>query len=666
MQQRTLLPKVSLIALAVSAIACAAFGGGGGGGQPVDGDPDSISLFGQGEEPTVIIATNPPPVTSTSFPTSTPTATREAGEAPPQAEGDAQVTPGAPSRSENVLFGSARGDGIRPYALLPNGNEVAAVDLGDFDFNVVWPEYSPDMSRLAFAAVQGGNAYLEVGIFVQEVATGTITQITEGDGNHPHWSPDGNRIAYTCNQGTDVCTINPDGTGLLNLTEDSTRIERFPDWTPDGQIVFMSNRDVNQTQRWSEIYSMDATGENITRLTRDGNAYNAYPNVAPNGTRIAYESDRDTDFGADIYTIAIDGSDRQRVTSNQRIWHQTPVYSADNLRIIYAADDGTGQIDLYEIAGDGATNARPLTRFISEDGGLRFGHSVPTSQPSPLAETVVEARAPEPISGPTGGEPVPEAILFAANDLNCPDCLETGIYRINPDGSELLKLPVNGFFPTWTPNHTRFAYIDAGEMWLANSDGSEAVQITEAFMGLGTAAWSTTGTLVAAECTPYFQFDVCVVNTSTGQVRNITPVVTNDSGVPYPTWLGANILLDNFVLTPTGAITRELLGDGQASPDAIRLADINRNGQLVVTNTDGTVLITVTDDTLAKANPIWAPEGQRILYTASPGDGRQYLFVADLDPEAGGIYQLLEQPIAAGPNSTTEPIGTSYGYSWAP
>ncbi len=653
MQHRIIFPSVSFIALAMSVMACAAFGGGG---EP-NGEPAQVGGgILQEDVPTVIVATNPPPMTATSFPTSTPTPTREPAEGVPTA---------IPASQEGVIYASTRNAGIAPYFLLPNGNEVSPIDLGDFDFNIVWPEYSPDLNQLAFAAIQGGNAYLEVGVFVQDVNSGEITQLTTGDGNHPHWSPDGSQIAYSCNNRTDICVINADGSGVVNITEDSARMEMFPDWTPDGQIVFMSDRNVTKNRRFSEIYIMNADGSNIERLTFDGNAFNAYPNVAPNGSRIAYESNRDTDFAADIYTITIDGDDRQQVTTDERVWNQTPVYTVDNLRLVYAADDGSGQIDLYEINGEGGT-ARQLTRFSSEDGGLRFGHSVPSAALTPSGSVELENRTPEPITGPAGGNPVPEVILFATNDINCPDCLETGIYRINPDGSELLKLPVDGFFPTWTPNHTRFAYIDGGEMFLANSDGSDSTQITDAFMGLGTATWGPSGTLVVSECTPYFQFDVCVVNISTGQVRNITPIITNDSGVPYPTWLGANILLSNFVLTPQGAIARELIGEGQASPDGIRLANINRAGQLVVTNLDGLLLITVTDDNLTKGRPVWAPEGERILYTASPGDGRQYLYIADLNPETGGVYQLVEQPIAVGPASASEPLGTAYGYSWSP
>jgi len=630
----------------LSIIAC----GLAGGGEPINVGPQ--------DAPTALVPGGAAPaITLTPFPTSTPT---------PGPTIDPDALPTLPPGTEaSLVYASTRREGIQLFLLAPDGRQVANVDLPSIDFNVVWPEISPDNSKLAFAGVQGGNAALELGIFVLDINTGLVTQLSEGDGTQPRWSPDSQYLAYTCNSGSDVCAIAADGSIRANLTADSDRIERAPDWAPDGRIVFMSDRNVSQTGRFSEIYIMDSDGTNIDRLTTDATAYNANPSVSPNGTRIAFESDRDTDFAPDIYTIDIDGSNRIRVTNDTRVWNQNPVWSADNLRIYFAANDGIGNIDLFEIPGEGG-QARRLTRHIAEDGGTRLGHSTivtPFSSPFLFGREDTQL---EPLDIPAGGNPQPNSILFAANDINCPDCVETGIYRVNPDGTDLVKLPIEGFYPAWSPGHVRIAYIKDGEMFMANADGGDPLQITDASLGIGAMEWGTAGSAIVAECTPYIQYDVCLINSNTGQVRNLTEIVTNDAGIPRPTWIGANILLDNFVITQEGSITRELSGEGKASPNALQLATVNADNELIVTNPDGRVDFTLTTDAATKGFPVWAPNGEQLVYSVAPGDGRTYLWVANVDPEAGAPYQLVQQPISVGPLSTDEEITTFYGYSWAP
>ena len=58
-----------------------------------------------------------------------------------------------------------------------------------------------------------------------------------------------------------ICVMNSDGTQTRRLT--SRFMDTRPDWSPDGtRIAFVSDRDGNP-----EIYVMDADGSNETRLT---------------------------------------------------------------------------------------------------------------------------------------------------------------------------------------------------------------------------------------------------------------------------------------------------------------------------------------------------------------------------------------------------------------
>ncbi len=80
----------------------------------------------------------------------------------------------------------------------------------------------------------------------------------------------------------------------------------FSAWSPDGtKIAFTSDRDGN-----FEIYVMNADGRNPTRLTSDP-ATDNFPAWSPDGTKIAFDSRRDGNF--EIYVMNADGTNPTRL-----------------------------------------------------------------------------------------------------------------------------------------------------------------------------------------------------------------------------------------------------------------------------------------------------------------------------------------------------------------
>ena len=116
----------------------------------------------------------------------------------------------------------------------------------------------------------------------------------------------------------------------------------------NGKIAFSSNRDGD-----SEIYVMDADGSNQINLTNDPAADDAQPALSPDGSQIAFVSNRDSSRNA-IYVMKADGSKPTRLT-NDRSWNLQPTFSPDGKKIAYVCDpDDVSNFDICVINADGS------------------------------------------------------------------------------------------------------------------------------------------------------------------------------------------------------------------------------------------------------------------------------------------------------------------------
>jgi Tol biopolymer transport system component len=266
---------------------------------------------------------------------------------------------------------------------------------------------------------------------------------------------------------------------------------------------------------------------------------------------------------------------------------------------------------------------------------------------------------------PNGTSPVSNGILFAANNFNCSDCLETGIYFVTFDGANITKVPnVAGLYPAWEPKYERFAYVQDGEVFIANADGTGSTQLTHAHASISSLDFDTDGSQILATCQPYGEFDICLIDAKTGAVRNITPTLSGTAGIPYPSFFGEDrILVGRVIIDSLGIQIASAPASGRISPDGTRFAGI-MNRQIVNVAPDGTDQRRITRDSPAKGFPIWSPDGTWIFYSVAPGDGRIYLYGARADGSSAP-FQLVTRPIAAGPGPNS-PVDVYLGYSFTP
>jgi TolB protein len=171
----------------------------------------------------------------------------------------------------------------------------------------------------------GGGGNLDIYVMNPDGSGETRLTNDPGSDRFPVWSPDGSRLAFQSNRsGRDlIYSMDVDGSNLTKITQNQSNNDKQPSWSPDGsRITFISDRlgDGNQ------IYTMNPDGSGVTRLTDVPNKdaspggvgvrtpIQPVPKPTPDGTKIAFESDRDGNN--EIYVMNADGSNQTRLTNN--------------------------------------------------------------------------------------------------------------------------------------------------------------------------------------------------------------------------------------------------------------------------------------------------------------------------------------------------------------
>ena len=153
--------------------------------------------------------------------------------------------------------------------------------------------------------------------------------------------------------------------GALNITNDPNQIDDDPDWSPvEDRIAFTSHwvGDNHVNAATAEIWTMNPDGTGRLQLTFNNEEERA-PAWSPDGTKILYACralwlGSGTDF--EICVMNADGSDQHALTNNTTP-DLTPNWSPDGSQIIFHRPVGTGNINqLFRMNADG-TNIEQMT-----------------------------------------------------------------------------------------------------------------------------------------------------------------------------------------------------------------------------------------------------------------------------------------------------------------
>ena len=240
-------------------------------------------------------------------------------------------------------------------------------------------DWSPDGTKLLFDAIVGGNDDLYV---VNRDGTGlrrlTFSPATDENGT---WSPDGQSIVFDSDRyfGTPlIYRMAADGTGVVRLTSGGEDL--FPEYSPDGsRIAFISGR-----AGIGDVFVMNPDGSGLVDLTDDPGSEYFRPSWSPDGSRLAFASNRAGNF--EIYTMNADGSGQSNLT-NDVADDIEPAWSPDGAQIAFVSDRVGNAWNIYLASSDGSS-------FSPLPGTPPGPNSEPSWVPAvsvPLAPTAVVA-----------------------------------------------------------------------------------------------------------------------------------------------------------------------------------------------------------------------------------------------------------------------------------
>ena len=184
-------------------------------------------------------------------------------------------------------------------------------------------------------------------VLVYDLARDTLSRVSidPGDDIAPMWTPDGQRLVFSSTRDGGAANLYAqaaDGAGQAErlITSDTAQVPSS--WSADGQtLVLMEVVPGNVT-----ITTVTLDDSSQSRLLIDSpGAFDAYPEVSPNGRWIAYHSDESEQFQVYVRPFPnVDGG-RWQISSDGGF---SPVWGPDGRELFFRSLSGEMRVVAYE------------------------------------------------------------------------------------------------------------------------------------------------------------------------------------------------------------------------------------------------------------------------------------------------------------------------------
>jgi dipeptidyl aminopeptidase/acylaminoacyl peptidase len=294
------------------------------------------------------------------------------------------------------------------------------------------PAWAPEGGTLAFGSNRGGGSLDIWTVDLNGTGLKDITPYSPFDDTDPAWSHDGRLIVFETDSGgdRDIAVITSDGGKFTLLTSDPPFDEMMsgpppitdqnPVFSQDGgRIFFQSDRN---SPFVPQIFSMTVNGGAVKQLTfPPGRSVD--PDISPDGSEVLFASDRLVPGdGADMYAMNLDGTNPRRLASVAGDDFR-PVFSPDGFRVAFGnLAPGAFESNVFGMNLD-TTGLGPLSPNPASDGNPDWQPArydcrgeAPTIIGSPADESIVGTSREDVIVALGGADAIK---ALGGNDVVC-------------------------------------------------------------------------------------------------------------------------------------------------------------------------------------------------------------------------------------------------------
>ena len=340
------------------------------------------------------------------------------------------------------------------------------VPLTSYPGNENHPDFSPEGTRVAFSWNAPDRP--DYDIYVKTIGSENPVRLTgdggAGDDRMPDWSPDGSRIAFLRDE--QVYTISAKGGSETLIADVRGLFGNLLEWAPDGESLLLKANDPNGKGSYRRLWLEDRRIEEVfPPMERIGGGLAAY---SPDGNWLAYV--RFPSGEPELHVMPAGGGAAQVVASVPG-WLRGLAWSPDGGDLIYSSGRPGFLLSLRRVPSKGGRD-----REIS---GLGLGTFEPAVSSSTNRLAYTQGRALDTLwrYSLTNKDESPQ-------EWNGASTYEEIQPRVSPDGK-------------------RVAFVSSRsgsrDVWIADLDGSNLQRVTQSDSASTTCwpAWSPDGRYIA-------------------------------------------------------------------------------------------------------------------------------------------------------------------------
>ena len=512
---------------------------------------------------------------------------------------------------------------FRKNLVLFSSTILLALQLTAKDNLVIrYPSINNDGSKIAFS-YQGD-------IWTVPSTGGEAKRITihEAYDAWPVWSPEGDAIAFSSNRfgNFDVFTIPSDGGFPKRLTYHSAD-DNISDWAANGSIFFDTNREFNQIEWNSEVYSVSENGGTPNRFL---DAMGEESVLSPDGKFLAFvlgpcrltREEYNGSANRDIWIYNTTTKEFSKITE----WQGHDIYPHwSDSRTLYYISSKTDDYNVHKMTLD--DNAKVLgdeqiTDF--KDGGVRY------FDVSADGKKVILEKGANIYLVDTSTKEVKEVDVKIGAD-----------YRFDPTERKTLTKDITEY--AVSPNGKYSAFVIRGEVFVSENDKekSKTINLSNSPYRDQQVQWLSDTTVIFTS-DRNGQFDLYLVKSSNPKETNIFkslkheitrltetkeeeawPIISPDKKkIAYEIGTGKLVVAD---IDAEGDLSNEVVlldgwdapGNISWSPDskwlAYSLEDLTFNEEIYIHSADGkTGPVNVSYHPRGDTRPVWSADGSKL------------------------------------------------------